>query len=238
MEYFRDKDGQIQADIAYRLGRIILQYESFSIPSEQKFESTLYLSVLQNILTNCIELLNSLSDREKKSNQIVNSSIESENIFGFKSSQIRGNTFFETLTCDKIIRHIRNALSHPTKINIESEFCSTGYSTLKNQTNTISEYCFISSPDTKYNRLKNYSKIKAEVILKQEHNLPDETKIMEANDGGFNFRVNGKPFGRIFKIVLSTSELRKLTIGLCTYLAQPIQENWDGITIKIDLLAA
>ena len=72
MEYFRDKDGQIQADIAFRLGRIILQYESISLKPEQKYESTLYLAVLQNMLTNCIELLNSLSKRERKENLILN----------------------------------------------------------------------------------------------------------------------------------------------------------------------
>jgi len=239
MEYFRDKDGQIQADIAYRLGRIISQYESFSIHPMQKFESTLYLAVLQNMLTSCIELLKALRGSERNKNQLLNSLISEENIFGLKESQIIFNSFQNELNSFEFIKHIRNALSHPTKINLESEFCSTGYTTLLNQSGVIGEYCFVSSPDTKSNRLKNYKFSEAQQKLKDENiTFPNGVSIIDKGNNNCNFQTDGKSFARIIKIVLTTSELRMLTVNLCTYLAQPTQANWDGITINLDLLAA
>lgn len=239
MEYFRDIDGQIQADIAYRLGRIILQYESLSLNPKQRFESTLYLAVLQNMLTNCIELLNSLSSRERKENFIFNGSIENENIFNLRPNQIIQNTFVEEMSCEKIIRHIRNALSHPTQLDINSELCSTGYNTIANERNVISEYCFVDSPDTKENRLKIYNqKEDALRLIQREKNIPKDIMIVNTKNGGYKFEIDGKDYARIIKIVLSTNELRNLTLGLCTYLAQPIQTNWNGLTIKLDIIAA
>jgi len=40
MEYFRDPKNQIQADLAYRIGRIAIQYGTFSVnyPREQQFD--------------------------------------------------------------------------------------------------------------------------------------------------------------------------------------------------------
>jgi len=238
MEYFRSDDGQIQADIAYRLGRIILQYENISLNSNEKFESTLYLTVLQNVLTNCIELLNSLSGRERKKNLIINSTLEFDNIFGLNSKQIKINTFEEKLSCDKVIRHIRNAICHPTKIDIESDFCSTGYATITNDKNTIGEYCFISSPDTKSNRPKEFINPNERIdFINKQGNFPKEIKVIKTNNGKYKYQLYEKDYGRIFKIVLTSSELRKLTLSICNYLAQPIQKHWDGETI-IELIAA
>ncbi len=241
MEYYRDKDGQIQADIAYRLGRIILQYESLNIKATDKFESTLYLAVLQNILTNCIELLNALSRRERKANLVVKSAVSEMNIFNLSLNQVKYNSFNETLTCEKIIRHIRNAMSHPTKISIDSEFCSTGYTTIVSEKNIISEYCFVSSPDTRANRPKLYNQSEMERVnnlLSSSGNFPPDIKLVSSQPDHYFMKSDGKPFARVIKIVLTTAELRALTLGLCIYLAQPIQENWDGATIKFDLIAA
>jgi hypothetical protein len=50
MEYFRHPENQIYADIAFRLGRIVTQYDKMTT-NEEKFEATLYLTVLQNLIT-------------------------------------------------------------------------------------------------------------------------------------------------------------------------------------------
>lgn len=51
MEYFSDpKNKQVYADIAYRIGHIILEYDK-QVKSKYKFESTLHLIALQNLLT-------------------------------------------------------------------------------------------------------------------------------------------------------------------------------------------
>jgi len=41
MEYHRDPRNQIQADIAYRLGKIANQYRTLSVPAEEDFSVTL-----------------------------------------------------------------------------------------------------------------------------------------------------------------------------------------------------
>lgn len=58
MEYFRDVQARIQADLAYRLGIISRQYASFQLLPEKNFAVSLDLCILQNLLTNCIELIN------------------------------------------------------------------------------------------------------------------------------------------------------------------------------------
>lgn len=67
MEYFRDNKNRIQADMAYRLGRIAVQYEKFPL-LEDKYSSTLDICILQNLLTNCIELFRLMErhDPQKK----------------------------------------------------------------------------------------------------------------------------------------------------------------------------
>ena len=59
MEYFRTEDGQIQADLARRLGTVLKQYHS-QIISIEKYEVSLSLSILQTLLTNCVELLDNM----------------------------------------------------------------------------------------------------------------------------------------------------------------------------------
>jgi hypothetical protein len=77
MEYYRTNDGQIQADMARRLGIILEQYHQ-QIKGSEKYEVTLTLSVLQTLLTNCIELLNHLKKKDKIVNPLFNSINEAE----------------------------------------------------------------------------------------------------------------------------------------------------------------
>lgn len=145
MEYFRTEDGQIQADLARRLGIMLKQYHSQIISSE-KYEVSLSLSILQTLLTNCVELLNNLQTRDKQNNPFYNHPID-PTLWGFDESNIIVNTFNEPqLTAEKIIRHIRNALSHPMKIQLTSTIKTTGYIT-KGDTSSIEKILFISSPD-------------------------------------------------------------------------------------------
>jgi hypothetical protein len=66
MEYYRDPKNLIQADMAYRLGVIAGQYSDLSLPKDKNFSSTLDVCILQNLLTNCVTLLDAMSRHERR----------------------------------------------------------------------------------------------------------------------------------------------------------------------------
>ena len=71
------------------------------------------------------------------------------------------------------------------------------------------------------------------------NNVGDLPKdIAYNNDGrGYFLTLNSEKFIRISRIELSVEELSTFVKNLANYLAQPIQKDWDGQTIKW-LLAA
>ena len=233
MEYYRTDKGQIYADIAYRLGKIVTQYEKLSV-NEEKFEATLTIAVLQNLLTNCSEHVKQMIPR---SGSIFQEDIESVG-WGLLETCWVENTYEEDLILENFIKRVRNAISHPTELNVERNYPSTGYTTLKDNSGVIKTFQFIDSPDSKWNRQLGFceeNKIK-EYIRRNEATLPKNIHYSEIRSKYF-LTVNSKPFIRISRINLSVEELTSFVKNLANYLAQPIQENWDGQTIKWILAA-
>jgi len=247
MEYFRDPKNQIYADLAYRMGKIVVQYEKLNI-GEEKFEATLYLAVLQNLMTNCNEHIRQMT-RSVRNDSIFKKGIELVN-WGLEKNCWAINTFEEEHNLQNFIARIRNSVSHPTNIDLDSEFPSTGFSTIKDETRVIKKFRFVNSPDTRNNRQKYFTSIaeientiyeRGRVEDKIIHNeFPKEISYEEAktnNDIKYFLVLKGKPFIRLSIIDLSVKQLGSFVRNLANYLAQPIQENWDGVTIK-ELLAA
>ncbi|MDP3667804.1 MAG: hypothetical protein Q8R50_14065 [Sediminibacterium sp.] len=238
MEYFRTDDGQIQADYARRLGIILKQYHEQIIATE-KYEVSLSLSILQSLLTNCIELLNNLKSGDKKKNPFHEYPIDSA-VWGFDDNSIKHNTFFQPeLTAEKIVRHIRNALSHPTKIDIKSLHKTTGYIT-KGNTTLIETIIFVSSPDLngRGNPKPYRTKEEAESTITRDRNFPDNVQVIQLANGHFGYGLNGEAFHRIFEIELTPDKLCTLTYSLSSYLSHPLIKSWDGKTFLIEKLAA
>jgi hypothetical protein len=238
MQYFRTDDGQIQADYARRLGIILKQYHEQIIATE-KYEVSLSLSILQSLLTHCIELLNNLKSSDKKKNPFYDPPIDSA-VWGFDNNSIKHNTFFQPeLTAEKIVRHIRNALSHPTKININLPHKTTGYIT-KGDTTLIETIIFVSSPDlnSRGNSKTYKTKEAAESTLIRDGNFPGDVQVIQLANGQFGYQLNDEAFHRIFKIELTPHKLLTLTYSLSSYLSHPLIKLWDGRTFKIDKLAA
>ena len=232
MEYHRTKDGQIYADIAYRLGKIVTQYEKMSV-NEQKFEATHSIVVLQNLLTNCSEHIKNMTSYCS----IFQKDIGSVG-WGLKEDCWDENTYNEDLILGNFIKRVRNAISHPTELNIERDFPSTGYTTLRDASGVIKTFQFIDSPDTKWNRQKSFREQREiiEYIRRNEDTFPKDIHYSEIGSK-YYLTVNSKRFIRISRINLSVEELASFVKNLANYLAQPIYENWDGQTIKW-LLAA
>lgn len=244
MEYFRDPKNQIYADIAFRLGKIVTQYEKMSV-DEEKFEATLYLTVLQNLMTNSNEYVRQMT-RSVRRNSIFNEDI-SNSIWGIDNKCWIKHTFNENPTLQNFITRIRNSVSHPTNIDIESDFPSTGFTTIKNQSGVIDKFRFINSPDTRNNRIKELDEKQVFNTIYQRNSnnkriheeFPEDIsyrKIPE-NEEKFQLISNGEPFIRISIIDLSVKQLGAFVKNLANYLAQPIQKDWDGLTIK-ELIAA
>ena len=244
MEYFSDPKNQIYADLAYRLGRIVTQYEK-SVIDEEKFEATLYIAVLQNLLTNSNEYVRQMTDSARR-NSIFNQLIEND-IWGINKNCWVRNTFNENRTLENFITRIRNSVSHPTNIDIESAFPSTGFTTLNDDSGKIKTFRFINSPDTRNNRLKELSKneLLNTIYLRNTNKLqihkefPSGISYEEIPNKPEKYRIiyNSDPFIRISVIDLTVEQLGVFVKNLANYLAQPIQQDWDGITIE-ELIAA
>jgi hypothetical protein len=237
MEFFRDPKNQIYSDFCYRLGRIMVQYENL-ITDDEKFETTLYISVLQSLTTNCNEYIRKMTNSERR-NSIFKKNYSCAN-WGVNEGSWINNTFEEDCNMQNFITRIRNSVSHPTPIDIYSEFPSTGFGTIPDSSGSINKYRFINSPDTVNNHPKIFeSKEKAEKYIK-DNSLSSDIMIIEnraSTKTTFLLSKNNESFARISIIELTIPELSLFVKSLANYLAQPIQANWDGETIT-QLLAA
>ena len=229
MEYFRDKNGLIQSDLAFRLKSILYQYHSLDF--SEKYEITLCISILQTLSTHCVELLDSLGNSKQKpiANPIIEYPINQE-IWGFNESVIK-STFNQETNILNIIHHLRNALSHPTNLDLHQNL-TTGYTTINKSTN-IESLVIVTSPDRWSNgKTKGHT---TDISKKPLQFFPNDI-IVEYREKKHFFYQNGEPFHRIFQIELSTESLFKLTYALSTYLSHPSKEKWDGKTIEFEKL--
>jgi hypothetical protein len=191
MEYYRDPKNQIQADVAYRLGMIANQYRTLSAPTEEDFSVTLDVCILQNLLTTCAELLKSMSRNERQVNYPT-ADIGKLIVWGLRPNMIEINTFRGQPTGEVVLRRLRNALSHPTALDINDRFPSSGYTTIPDGSGTIRRYCFVNSPDTaRSGHPKSFSqREEAERRLEQarsEGDMPVDVGIIEYELGKFCF---------------------------------------------------
>lgn len=237
MEYFRTEDGQIQADLARRLGIVLKQYHQINVI--EKYEVSLCLSILQSLLTNCVELLNGLKSSDTRNNPLCKYPIDSLE-WGFDMENIKFNSFYQpNITVEKVIRHIRNALSHPTKLDLTLPKKTTGYTTNK-ISNLIEKIIFVSSPDLNgRGNSKTYAlEEDAKTNMKTAGNFPSEVEVGLLSDGGFGYQKDSQPFNRIFEIEFSPANLLIFTYSLSSYLSHPLTSDWDGVTFQIQKIAA
>ena len=238
MEYYRDSKYQIYADLGYRLGRILVQYENLHT-NEEKFEATLYISILQNLTACTNEFIRKMTNSERR-NSIFKLNYANAD-WGINEGSWIKNTFGEEESLQNFITKIRNAVSHPNPIDITSEFPSTGFTTIPDSSGVIQKFRFINSPDNTQNNYKQFESLESAQKYIEINKLSNSNiEIRKLNKGAkFNYILyrGDEIFTRQAIIDLTVKELGLFVKNLANYFAQPIQENWDGSSI-IQLISA
>ena len=246
MEYTRDPKGTIQADLAYRLGKVLETYHINLEGKEDEYEVTLTISVLQTLTTNCLELIRSMSRSKRRHTPFQNTIPEEDNITNLfnipKESIIENTLILGDLTIEKVLGELRNALSHPTGLNLSNDLLSTGYTTI-DESKKIEKVVFVASPDvTNKNKTKYIPESRINDILDElkKHNTTDNFSLIEGGERNkkkvYALMKNEKSFHRIFRIELSPKQLLNLAYALASYLSQPL--NAQGKEFNIEFKTA
>ena len=234
VDYVRTDDARIQADFAQRIGSIMLQYHSADfIPG---YEATLSLCLLQSLLTNCQEHIRSMAKGELRRSFFSNPVSKEEPMWGLNGSRIDTNTFCETLSYEKYLCHLRNALSHPSGSNLEGDYPATGYTSVTSPDGKISGYLLVSSPDvrskTSGTHPTHHNTEASALQCSQNSSVPGDVEIRESEKGYILYRY-GTPFARVFRAILSIDCITQLVIELANHLAQPLVKTWDKEHIEV-----
>ncbi|SEJ66540.1 hypothetical protein SAMN05216201_113111 [Pseudomonas linyingensis] len=239
MEYFREPSNKIQAGFALNAGKLLNQYRTLTtnLQPMENYDSTLTICVLQSLLANCAELLDAMSSSQKK--------IWSENVHevprrrGITSSFIVDNTFPTEVTYADFVKHLRNALSHPTSTEKTPNHPATGYTTLPDDSGVISRFRFTDSPWVDRGRIHSrYSSSdlkKMETIISSFQGKHGDIGLeikKKQQTGKYEIFRNNKIYLPVFIAELSLASLTELAIELANHLAQPVIEGWNGISIQ------
>jgi hypothetical protein len=238
MQYFEDPDKKIQAGFALNAGKLLDQYQKIAktLSESSRYDATLTICVLQSMLTNCKELLESMSKNQKGDWFEPLSEIPQR--WGLKQIFVEKDTYPAPITYIRFITHLRDALSHPSSPDKKPNLPSTGYISLSDSSGLIKSFRFTESPWV--DRGQIYSKYEGKDELKVKNNVSDFEKKYNCNldvaknDQG-KFQVvdkEGSPYFPIFIAEISLKDLVVVTKELSNYLALPAQQGWDGKTIK------
>lgn len=216
MEYYRDPNNQIYADITYRLGRIIKQYES--INSEDKYEVTLYISVLHTLLV-------VYKDYSSRACRIYDQTLLKNRSIDDYYDEWYIHSLYKEKNLTNFVHSLRNSISHPNPIVLNNEFKSTGYTTLNDKSKKIQNIVFINSPDVRYNNPIYFpSSYKLKKYMR-DNNIPDDIQINPIDKNKYGMFKDDKPFFRFSEIKLNVSQLRSFLFFLIELLSKPILDK-------------
>ena len=95
------------------------------------------------------------------------------------------------------------------------------------------------SPDTRKNRLKTFQSEQQIMtyIDRSPNEFPEDITFNKLGDEHYILASDSQGFARISIIDLTVKQLSSFVKHLANYLAQPIQKDWDGVTVK-EIIAA
>lgn len=239
VDWFRDPERRPQAVFALHAGRLLADYFSLTEnrcedDGQERYEATLTVCVLQSLLTNCTELLTTMETEQKA---IFGRVISDKPTWGIQNSQFRNTFPDDPPTLARVLKHMRNGLSHPTVPQPEVEFPTTGYSTT-NASERVTAFRVTTSPWAKDGRRfgrKRLPSSEAELarILKEDFHWKSRDGFLEFrhhSDGSVDAWRGGSQYWPFFVIELPLETMVGLTINLADHLAQPYDGKWNGRT--------
>lgn len=179
MEFERTRDGQIQASWACRIGKIHDQYKVLTseLASDQKFEATLTITLLNGLLCYAKELIDS------KNNQSF------LNLFSLRDDELIHFSVPKTKPTDKqILDCLRNAISHPLgNQSNEKQIKVTGFSSYteinSDDESVVAGFVFTHSPcvnnDEEIRREKKPFELKDRLKFKNQRYSLDGNELSE-----------------------------------------------------------
>jgi hypothetical protein len=232
MEYERTEDGQIQAAMALRAGRVLLQYESFC---KERFDATLAIALLQMMLTNCSELLKKKDLDKRGMTELEN--LKNESILddpakmGLEQSCIvecwpteRGG-----LTYREIFQGLRNALSHPG-IQKTSGLPVTGFTSIQSPMGGIDGYEFTQS--SWVSPSGNLRSLDYAALCRQMNDFASNhcvvgLSVVQSKDQRWQVVREGMPFIPVLRLRLNVKQLRTLTLTLSEVLSESLSSRME-----------
>lgn len=152
--------------------------------------------------------------------------------FGIRLSMVKEDTFYETpLRFGAVLERIRNAMSYPTNVDLESEYSATGYTTIEGNSGQVEKFCFVNSKDIHAQTMTpiTYHQVDDRVrfikhLATMKRLAPSlQLKEMQDHTGRlFCSYQNGRPFLRKFRIEVPLVSLKELVLGLSEYLSQDL----------------
>ncbi|NQX01287.1 hypothetical protein HQ447_11565 [bacterium] len=144
MEYYHQEKFKITADLALRIGRIAQQYEDFRMPPDRDYEVTLNLCLLQTLLTQCNELMRKMG-RRGGPDLGLHVPIDQSG-WGLEEVVPEPDDFEGPLTVARFLKHLRNAMCHPTDFNPNARIPSSGYTSVPDGSGMLRKVVFCDSP--------------------------------------------------------------------------------------------
>lgn len=202
------QEGQIWSGVALHTWRLLKDYEELTErwPAERKNEVTLWLCCLQNLLTVCTELVESMHKHKslvmRTLDEAVMELLADPQVQYFHTQSGRVNDRENAASTSKFLKNLRNALSHPR--TTRSDVWTTGYETDEDESGLIREVTFINSPDV--------------TSLGQPHRQRlKEDPDWDVSRAGY------------FTMIIPTHRLGPFVEQVALALAQPALGNWDEV---------
>jgi hypothetical protein len=241
MEYARQFDG-IQAGYALNAGKLLVQYcsQAKELPSNEQYEGTLAVCILQSLLTQCVELLKYMESepiQREYFDQIIN---EGSSVWGLKTSFIVEDTFPGALTLGRLLEHLRNAVSHPSP-DKDFQYRPTGYTTTVDHSTRISAYRFTDSPWVKMGERHYHGSLPIPTEkgaigriteFHREYQVEEYLDVLPLPDGTFELARHGTLYWPILEIEIPLPTLIHLAKSLANQLAQHKDDDWDKRSIR------
>ena len=113
-EHQKNSKNKIYSSFACRLGKIVKQYDELQLEESEKYETTLYICVLQNLLTQFHEVVETGKNSEaKKATLNKNAWDECLPFWGIENRHLDKVSQGKNLKVKEVLSEIRHILSHP-----------------------------------------------------------------------------------------------------------------------------